>query len=164
MKIFIFIFINNLRSYMIENHNKTYVKTSKYNQKPKWYIIDAKDQTLGRLSTKITYVLTGKNKITYTPYIKNNSYIIIINTKFIKLTGNKIKQKIYKRHSGRPGGMKINTLEKIQQKIPNRILEKAIKGMLPKNTLGRMLFHQLKLYPENLHPHSSQKPILIEIK
>nr|QCI06928.1 ribosomal protein L13 [Halydictyon mirabile] len=140
--------------------NKTYIDKE---NKEKWYIINASNQNLGRLSSKIANILIGKQLNTYTPYIKNNIYIIIINSKLIHITGNKDKQKTYKRHSGRPGGLKIETFERLKNRLPNRILEKSIKGMLPKNILGKQLFNQLKIYPDNIHPHSSQKPLLINI-
>nr|QCI04668.1 ribosomal protein L13 [Apoglossum ruscifolium] len=147
---------------MIIDNNKTYIK--KDSKETEWYIIDATNETLGRLSSKVSYLLRGKNNNQYTPYIKSNIYIIIINSKLIRITGNKKQQKTYKRHSGRPGGLKIEVLEKLQQRLPNRIIEKSIKGMLPKNTLGRKLFTQLKIYPNDIHPHSSQKPLLLTLK
>nr|QCI06030.1 ribosomal protein L13 [Delesseria sanguinea] len=146
---------------MIVNKNKTYVKKDK--EPRKWYIIDAKEQNLGRLSSKIAYFLIGKTGITYTPHVKNEVNIIIINSKLIEITGNKKYQKTYKRHSGRPGGLKIEYFDKLQQRMPNKIIENSIKGMLPKNTLGRKLFTQIKIYPNNIHPHSSQKPLLIKL-
>nr|QCI07538.1 ribosomal protein L13 [Malaconema sp.] len=143
------------------NNNQTYIK--KNIEPPIWYIVNAKEQTLGRLSSNIAHILKGKNNVKYTPYFKSNIHIIIINTKLIKISGNKVKQKTYKKHSGRPGGMKIETLEKLQNRLPNRIVEKSIKGMLPKNKLGRKLFQHLKFYPNNIHPHSSQKPSIIKL-
>nr|QCI07055.1 ribosomal protein L13 [Haraldiophyllum bonnemaisonii] len=141
---------------MLINKNITYIE--KNNNLNKWYIIDAKDQTLGRLSSKIAFLLKGKTSNTYTPYLKNSINIIIINSKFIKVTGKKIEQKIYKKHSGKPGGLKTETFNQLQHRIPNRIIEKSIKGMLPKNILGRDLFKKLKVYPNTIHPHSAQKP------
>uniref|UniRef100_A0AAU7YQV5 Large ribosomal subunit protein uL13c n=1 Tax=Gracilaria hainanensis TaxID=2871843 RepID=A0AAU7YQV5_9FLOR len=141
--------------------NKTYIA-----QKPlysKWYIIDAKDKNLGRLSSKITKLLKGKNSTSYTPYINNKIYIIIVNSQLIKVTGKKLFQKTYKKHSGYPGGLKINTFNHVLYKKPNMILEKSIKGMLPKGILGRQLFTQLKIYPNNQHPHKPQKPEVITL-
>nr|YP_009326653.1 50S ribosomal protein L13 [Membranoptera platyphylla]AMJ16910.1 50S ribosomal protein L13 [Membranoptera platyphylla] len=146
---------------MMENRNKTYVKTDK--EPRKWYIIDAKEQNLGRLSSQIAYFLIGKTNITYTPHVKNEINIIIINSKLIEITGNKRYQKTYKRHSGRPGGLKVESFDKLQQKMPNKIIEHSIKGMLPKNTLGKKLFTQIKIYPNHIHPHSSQKPLSIKL-
>lgn len=146
---------------MLIDKNITYI--DKNINIPKWYIIDAKDQHLGRLGSQIAYILKGKNKKTYLPYLENTINIIVINSKLIKITGKKREQKTYKRHSGKPGGLKIETFDKLNQRIPNRIIEKAIKGMLPKNTLGRNLFKKLKVYPTTVHPHSAQKPIILKL-
>nr|YP_010618946.1 Ribosomal protein L13 [Deltalsia parasitica]WAX02959.1 Ribosomal protein L13 [Deltalsia parasitica] len=143
------------------NQNKTIIKQSE--EKTNWCIIDAKEYKLGRLSTHIAYLLRAKNKIDYIPYKPGKSKIIIINSKQIQITGNKSTQKTYKRHSGRPGGLKTEVFEKLQRRIPNRILEHAIKGMLPKNSLGRQLMKNIKIYPDNLHPHTNHKPIKLNI-
>nr|QCI08757.1 ribosomal protein L13 [Sphondylothamnion multifidum] len=144
---------------MFLNKNKTHVENQ--NSQPQWYIIDAKDKTLGRLSSKIAYILKSKNSITYTPNQAKPIKIIIINSKFIHVTGKKREQITYKRHSGRPGGLKEEKFNALQSRIPNRIIEKAIKGMLPKNTLGRKLFTQLKIYATDIHPHTAQKPVIL---
>nr|QCI08420.1 ribosomal protein L13 [Ptilothamnion sphaericum] len=144
---------------MFLNHNKTH--TEKKAQHAKWYIIDAKDKTLGRLSSKIAYILKGKNSTIYTPNHNQLINIIIINSKFIHITGKKKEQIIYKRHSGRPGGLKQEKFNVLQNRLPNRIVEKAIKGMLPKNTLGKKLFTQLKIYSTDTHPHQAQKPVIL---
>lgn len=141
--------------------NKTYVP--KKNHQTTWYLIDAKDKTLGRLSTEISKILRGKNNITYTPYLNNISYVIVTNAQEIKVTGVKKQHKVYKRHSGRPGGMKIETFEQLQKRIPNRIIEKSIKGMLPKGPLGRKLFNKLKVYSDSQHPHAAQNPQIISL-
>nr|QCI06624.1 ribosomal protein L13 [Erythroglossum lusitanicum] len=146
---------------MLINKNITYI--DKKINTPKWYIIDAKDQNLGRLSSQIAYLLRGKNNTNYLPYLENTINIIVINSKLIKITGKKKEQKTYKRHSGKPGGLKIETFDKLNKRIPNRIIETAIKGMLPKNTLGRKLFKRLKVYPDIIHPHSAQKPITLKL-
>nr|YP_009510906.1 ribosomal protein L13 [Gracilaria gracilis]AXI96579.1 ribosomal protein L13 [Gracilaria gracilis] len=141
--------------------NKTYII-----QEPKcskWYIIDAKDKNLGRLSSKIAKFLKGKTSTSYTPHINHKIYIIIINSKSIKVTGKKFIQKTYKQHSGYPGGLKIKTFNDILSKKPNMILEKSIRGMLPKGILGRQLFTQLKIYPDTQHPHKPQKPKIITL-
>nr|YP_010619916.1 Ribosomal protein L13 [Symphyocladia marchantioides]WAX03929.1 Ribosomal protein L13 [Symphyocladia marchantioides] len=143
------------------NNNKTIIKGPK--EKTSWYIIDAKEYKLGRLSSKIAYLLKNKNNIHYVPNKQGKSKIIIINSKQIQITGNKSTQKTYKRHSGRPGGLKIEVFEKLQKRIPNRILEHAIKGMLPKNSLGRQLIRNVKIYSDNLHPHTNHKPIKLNI-
>ncbi|ACB53390.1 50S ribosomal protein L13 [Crocosphaera subtropica ATCC 51142] len=124
----------------------------------KWYVIDATDQRLGRLACEVAKILRGKNKPTYTPHMDTGDFVIIINADKVAVTGRKSTQKLYRRHSGRPGGMKIETFEKLQQRIPERIIEKAVKGMLPKNALGRQLFTKLKVYPGPNHPHQAQKP------
>ena len=124
----------------------------------KWYVIDAEHQRLGRLACEIAKILRGKKKPTYTPYMDTGDFIIVINAEKGEVTGKKSHQKLYRRHSGRPGGMKVETFEKLLKRIPERILEKAVKGMLPKNTLGRKLFTKLKVYAGPNHPHQAQKP------
>lgn len=131
--------------------------------KSQWFIIDAKDQCLGRLATAVVKILRGKTKIFYNPSQDTGDYVIIINAKEIKVTGNKASQKTYMRHSGRPGGKTIETFEQLQARIPERILEKAVKGMLPKNRLGRHLFTKLKVYAGESHPHLAQKPQIINL-
>nr|YP_009397501.1 ribosomal protein L13 [Dasyclonium flaccidum]ARW66687.1 ribosomal protein L13 [Dasyclonium flaccidum] len=149
---------------MLLNKNKTLPEKINQTTNTQWYIIDAKNKNLGRLSSQIAYILRNKNNLKYMPYQISNTYIIIINSKHIKVTGNKAKQKTYKRHSGRPGGLKTETFENLQEKIPNRIIEHSIRGMLPKNSLGRKLFKRVKIYPNNQHPHSAQKPTNLNIK
>nr|YP_010851083.1 ribosomal protein L13 [Aphanocladia stichidiosa]WGH14004.1 ribosomal protein L13 [Aphanocladia stichidiosa] len=143
------------------NKNKTII--TKLETTISWYIIDAKEYKLGRLSSKIAYTLINKKSANYLPYQKGNLKIIIINSKEIQLTGNKSKQKQYKRHSGRPGGLKVEIFEQLQKRIPNRILEHAIKGMLPKNSLGRQLMRNVKIYPDNIHPYKNHKLIKLNI-
>jgi large subunit ribosomal protein L13 len=132
--------------------------TSKTSFKSQWFILDAKEKCLGRLATEAVNILRGKTKNFYNPSQDTGDYVIIINAEEIKVTGNKPTQKIYMRHSGRPGGKTIESYEQLQVRIPERILEKAIKGMLPKNRLGRRLFTKLKIYSGNAHPHMAQKP------
>ncbi len=124
----------------------------------KWYVIDAADQRLGRLACEVAKILRGKNKPVYTPHMDTGDFVIVINAEKVVVTGRKSSQKLYRRHSGRPGGMKVETFEKLQQRIPERIVEKAVKGMLPKNSLGRQLFTKLKVYPGPNHPHQAQQP------
>jgi large subunit ribosomal protein L13 len=124
----------------------------------KWYVIDAEGQRLGRLATEIAMILRGKNKPSYTPNMDTGDFVIVINAEKVVVTGRKNEQKLYRRHSGRPGGMKTETFDQLQHRIPERIVEKAIKGMLPKNTLGRKLFTKLKVYPGSDHPHAAQNP------
>jgi len=125
---------------------------------PSWYIIDAKDQKLGRMSTHISNILRGKNKPSYTPYLDTGDYVIVINSAEVCVSGSKTTQKLYRRHSGQPGGLKVETFEQLQTRLPNRIIEKSVKGMLPKGPLGRKLFTKLKVYSGSLHPHAAQKP------
>ena len=129
--------------------------------KTRWYIIDANNKCLGRLATEVVKLLRGKNKVFYTPSQSLGNNVIIINADIITISGNKNVQKKYMRHSGRPGGKTIETFEQLQSRIPERILEKAIKGMLPKNRLGRELFTKLKIYSGDQHPHVAQKPQVI---
>jgi large subunit ribosomal protein L13 len=123
-----------------------------------WYVVDAQDQRLGRLASEIAMVLRGKNKAIYTPSIDTGDFVIVVNAEKITVTGKKRTQKLYRRHSGRPGGMKEETFEKLQARLPERIIEKAVKGMLPKNSLGRQLFTKLKVYAGPEHPHAAQQP------
>ncbi len=124
----------------------------------KWYVVDAADQRLGRLATEIASVLRGKNKPTFTPNMDTGDFVVVVNADKIVVTGNKANQKLYRRHSGRPGGMKVETFNQLQDRIPERIIEKAVKGMLPKNALGRKLFTKLKVYAGPEHPHAAQQP------
>ena len=136
---------------------------SKSSLRKKWYLIDAKDKRLGRLVTKISNILRGKNKILFTPSQNIGDYIIIINAEQIKVTGKKFTQKIYFRHSGRPGGKSIESFQTLQDRLPEKIFETAIKGMLPKNRLGRKLFTQVKIYRGSNHPHLSQNPTFLKL-
>jgi len=130
----------------------------------KWYVVDASGQRLGRLATEIASVLRGKNKPIYSPHMDTGDFVIVINADKIDVTGRKREQKLYRRHSGRPGGMKVETFDKLQARIPERIVEKAVKGMLPKNALGRQLFTKLKVYKGAEHPHQAQKPEVLSIQ
>lgn len=142
--------------------NKTPVPTKEIIEK-KWYVVDAADQRLGRLATQIAMILRGKNKPYFTPHMDTGDYVIVINAEKIVVTGKKRDQKLYRRHSGRPGGMKVETFGQLQKRIPERILEQAIKGMLPKNSLGRTLFTNLKVYTGPKHPHEAQQPEILNI-
>ena len=130
----------------------------------KWYLIDAKNQILGRLSTFVIKILQGKDSTFYLPYLDAGNYVIIINARQIKVTGHKNFQKIYFSHSGKPGNLKQETFKKLQIRFPKRIIENSIKGMLPKGSLGKQLFTKLKIYDDQYHPHSAQKPQLLTIK
>ncbi|MCL1464262.1 50S ribosomal protein L13 [Argonema galeatum] len=129
----------------------------------KWYVVDATDQRLGRLASEIARVLRGKNKPYYTPHLDTGDFVIVVNAEKVKVTGKKRTQKEYFRTSGRPGGMKTETFAQLQVRIPERIIEHAVKGMLPKNTLGRSLFTKLKVYRGSDHPHQAQEPQELKI-
>ncbi|MDJ0798049.1 MAG: 50S ribosomal protein L13 [Calothrix sp. MO_167.B12] len=137
--------------------NKTYLPSGSTMEK-NWYVIDAADQRLGRLASEIAMVLRGKNKPHYTPNMDTGDFVIVVNAEKVTVTGRKSSQKLYRRHSGRPGGMKTETFAHLQGRIPERIIEKAVKGMLPKNSLGKQLFTKLKVYAGPTHPHAAQKP------
>ncbi|MFM7425191.1 MAG: 50S ribosomal protein L13 [Elainella sp.] len=128
-----------------------------------WYVVDAADQRLGRLASEVARVLRGKNKPTYTPHLDTGDFVVIINAEKVLVTGKKSSQKLYRRHSGRPGGMKVEPFNKLQARLPERIVEQAVKGMLPKNSLGRQLFTKLKVYAGAEHPHQAQKPEVLTI-
>ncbi len=128
-----------------------------------WYLVDAENQTLGRLATKVAAILRGKNKPNFTPHLDTGDFVVIVNAEKIQVTGRKGTQKLYRRHSGRPGGMKVETFNALQERIPERIVEKAIKGMLPHNALGRQLFRKLKVYKGSEHPHAAQNPLTLSI-
>ena len=130
----------------------------------KWYIIDAKGMTLGRLAARIAVILRGKNKPIFTPNVDTGDYVIVINAEGVRLTGNKLKQKIYYRHSGYPGGIKMITAEHLLNRSPEKVIMLAVRGMLPKNRLGRAQLKKLRVFKGTAHPHISQKPEPIEIK
>jgi len=140
----------------------TFVPSQNYVTK-KWYVINAENQTLGRLAKKISTILTGKKKISYTPFLETGDNVIIINAEKITISGNKSIQKLYRNHSGRPGGMRIETFSKLQQRRPEKIIEHAVKGMLPKNALGRKIYTNLKIYKGITHPHEAQTPELLNL-
>lgn len=129
----------------------------------KWYVIDAADQTLGRLSTEVANILRGKNKPIFTPHIDTGDYVIIVNADKVKVTGKKLDQKIYYRHSEYVGGMKETTLKEMMNKKPEFVVEHAVKGMLPKGPLGRQMLSKLHVYAGAEHPHAAQKPEVYEI-
>lgn len=123
-----------------------------------WYVIDAQGQTLGRLASRVATLLRGKHKPIYTPHVDCGDYVIVVNAEKIHVTGQKMTQKKYFRHSGYPGGLKEVTLRDQLQKFPDRVIEKAVQGMLPKNRLGRRMFKKLKIYAGPDHPHQAQQP------
>ena len=124
----------------------------------KWYVVDATDQTLGRLASEVAKVLRGKNKPIFTPHIDTGDYVIVINAEKIKVSGKKLDQKVYYHHSDYVGGMKENTLKEMLNKKPEKVIELAVKGMLPKGPLGRQMFTKLHVYAGPDHKHDAQKP------
>lgn len=129
-----------------------------------WYVIDASDAVLGRLATEIARRLRGKHKAEYTPHVDTGDYIIVTNAEKVVVTGRKFKEKMYYNHSGKPGGLKSISFDKLQEKNPARIIERAVKGMLPKNPLGREMYRKLKIYVGAAHPHEAQQPKQLDIK
>ena len=124
----------------------------------KWYVLDAEGKTLGRLASEAASILRGKKKPIYTPHVDTGDYVIIINAEQVEVTGKKRKEKIYKRHTGYPGGLREITFEKLQAKNPEEIIRHAVKGMMPKGSLGRQMYKKLKVYAGNEHNHAAQKP------
>ena len=129
----------------------------------KWVIIDATDKPLGRVASTAASIIRGKTKPIYTPHVDTGDYIVIVNAEKITVTGNKAKGKIYYSHTGYPGGIKDITFEKLIEKAPERVLEKAVKGMLPRGPLGREMFRKLKVYVGADHPHSAQQPQTLDL-
>ena len=129
-----------------------------------WYVVDASDKVLGRLATEIARRLRGKHKAEYTPHVDTGDYIVVTNAEKVAVTGRKFNEKMYYHHTGHPGGIKSISFDKLQAKHPARIIERAVKGMLPKNPLGRDMYRKLKIYVGNAHPHEAQQPKLLEIK
>ena len=123
-----------------------------------WYVVDATDVTLGRLATKVASVLRGKHKPTYTPHIDGGDYVIVVNASKVNLTGNKLDKKVYYDHSRYTGGLRERTAREMKENYPVEMIERAVKGMLPKGRLGRQMYKKLFVYEEGEHPHSAQKP------
>ncbi|MGC1181638.1 50S ribosomal protein L13 [Legionella sp.] len=129
-----------------------------------WFVVDASDKVLGRLATKIARYLRGKHKAEYTPHVDTGDYVIVINAEKVIVTGNKFKDKMYYRHTGHPGGIKSDNFEKLQARNPAKIIELAVKGMLPKNPLGRKMYRKLKVCIGNKHSHTAQQPKQLDIE
>jgi len=129
----------------------------------KWHLIDAEGKILGRLASEIAKILRGKHKPIYTPHLDCGDYVVVINAEKVKITGRKLDQKVYYRYSGYPGGLRGTNLGAQLAKHPERVLEAAVKGMLPKNRLGRKMFKKLKVYAGDSHPHQAQKPEVLEL-
>ena len=129
----------------------------------KWYVVDARDRVLGRLASEVARILRGKHKPTYTPHLDTGDYVVVINAGQVRLTGRKADQKTYFRHSGYMGGEKLVPFRRMMKHHPERVVERAVKGMLPKNKLGRKMFKKLRVYPGPEHPHESQAPEPLEL-
>lgn len=123
-----------------------------------WYVVDAKGKILGRLATRVAMILRGKHKPTFTPHVDGGDHVIVINAAAVRLSGKKLEQKLYRRHSGYHGGLKEESAQKLLQRKPEFIVETAVRGMLPKNSLGRQLFRKLRVYAGATHPHAAQQP------
>ena len=128
-----------------------------------WYVLDASTANLGRLATKAAHILRGKHKTTYTPHIDCGDFVIVINASKVNLTGNKLDDKIYYNHSGHTGGLRERTARVMKEKYPEEMIERAIKGMLPKGRLGRQMYRKLFVYAGEEHPHMAQKPVKMDI-
>lgn len=128
-----------------------------------WFVVDATDKTLGRLATEVARRLRGKHKPEYTPHVDTGDYIIVVNAEKVRVTGRKTTDKLYHKHTGYIGNLKTIAFDKLQQKAPERIIQLAVKGMLPKNPLGRAMFKKLKVYAGNDHKHTAQQPQVLEI-
>ena len=130
----------------------------------RWFLIDAKDQVLGKLATTVARVLTGKHKPAYTPFLDTGDHVIVINASKVHLTGRKETDKLYRHHTGYLGGLKSKAVQDVRAKRPARLVEEAIRGMLPKTKLGRAMFHKLKVYAGTDHPHQAQKPQALAVR
>lgn len=144
------------------------IKIKTYTPKPEdiqreWFVIDAKDQTLGRLAARIAHILRGKHKPTYAPHMDMGDYVIVVNCDKIRVTGKKLDQKVYYRHSNYPGGFRSETLREVLQRHPDRVIQTAVRGMLPRTRLGRQQIKKLKIYQGATHPHEAQKPKVYEL-
>ncbi len=141
---------------------KTYTARAE-DMERKWFLVNAEGKTLGRLASEIAKVLRGKHKPLYTPHLDCGDYVIVVNADKVRVTGRKLDQKMYYRHSGYPGGIKSISLRNQLQKHPERVLQAAVRGMLPKNRLGRKMLKKLKVYAGDSHPHQAQQPRMLEL-
>jgi len=128
-----------------------------------WYVVDATDQVLGRLATRVAKVLSGKHRATWVPYLDTGDFVVVTNAEKVRLTGNKADDKVYHRHTGYPGGLKSVVAKDLKAKYPERLIEEAIRGMLPKTKLGRKQFKKLKVYKGGSHPHEAQQPKTLSV-
>ena len=141
---------------------KTYaVRASEIERR--WWLVDARDQTLGRLATRIAVLLEGKHKPIYSPHLDTGDHVVVVNAEKVRVTGNKLRLKTYYRHSNYPGGLKAETLETLLGRKPELVIERAVKGMLPQNRIGRAMFRKLKVYRGAEHPHAAQQPTTVEL-
>jgi large subunit ribosomal protein L13 len=141
---------------------KTY-SAKKETAKHDWFVVDATDKTLGRMATEIANRLRGKHKPEFTPHVDTGDYVVVVNAEKIKVTGNKTSDKMYYHHTGYPGGIKSISFDKLMDKAPERAIQSAVKGMMPKNKLARAMLSKLKVYAGSEHPHQAQQPQLLEI-
>lgn len=142
---------------------KTHVVTPDQIER-RWYLVDAEDETLGRLASRIAQILRGKHKPTYSPHLDVGDHVLVVNAEKVALTGRKMEQKKYYRHSGYPGGLRETAIADVLEKHPERVIESAVKGMLPKGKLGRAMFKKLRVYAGPDHPHDAQQPVAIDIR
>jgi len=147
----------------IEIVEKTFV-TKQEDVQREWFLVDAAGQTLGRLATQVADVLHGKRKATYSPSVDVGDYVIVVNAEKIRVTGRKLDQKMYYSYTGYPGGLRETTLRNLLQKHPTRVITRAVRGMLPKNRLGRQMLRKLKVYAGPEHPHAAQQPKPLELR
>ncbi len=129
-----------------------------------WHVVDASGKVLGRLATELATILMGKHRPTYTPHVLTGDFVVVVNAEKVKLTGRKMEQKEYDRYTGYPGGRKVESIAKVMEKHPERVIESAVRRMLPKNKLGRQMFSRLKVYGGPAHPHQAQQPQPLEVK
>jgi large subunit ribosomal protein L13 len=142
---------------------KTYMPRSEDVQRD-WYVVDASGQTLGRLATQIATVLRGKHKVSFSPAVDQGDFVVVVNAEKVHATGRKLDQKMYYRHSGYPGGLRARSLRTVLATHPERVVEHAVRGMLPKNRLGRRMLKRLKAYAGPVHPHAAQQPKPLDLK
>ncbi len=142
---------------------KTY-QAKKEELKHQWYLVNAEGKVLGRLASELAKILRGKHKPTFTPHLDTGDFVVVVNSEKVGLTGKKLKDKIYYRHTGYPGGIKEVSAEKLLAKKPTELIRRAVKGMLPKNSLGRQMLRKLKVYAGPDHPHKAQNPVPLELK
>ena len=147
--------VNNNILMRTESYKRTDIQES-------WILLDARGKTLGRFATEVANILSGKNKPEYTPNADLGDYVIVVNANEINVTGKKLDQKMYYRHSGYPGGIKSKPLRDVMENTASEVIKSAVKGMLPKNKLGRKMFSKLKVYDDDQHPHAAQKPVILE--